>query len=87
VSTSAGDVRLTPIQWRLVELLVRNPGRLISHRQLLSDVWGSERLTNTNYLRVFMAAIRRKLEPDPKHPRYFYTEPGLGIRFDPGTVT
>jgi two-component system KDP operon response regulator KdpE len=86
VTTSNGDVRLTPIQWRLVELLVRNPGRLISQSQLLGDVWGSERLTNTNYLRVFMAAIRRKLEPDPKHPRYFHTEPGLGIRFDSGTV-
>jgi two-component system KDP operon response regulator KdpE len=87
VTTSEGDVRLTPIQWRMVELLVRNPGRLITQRQLLADVWGSERLTNTNYLRVFMAAIRRKLEPDPRHPRYFHTEPGLGIRFDPGTLT
>ena len=73
-------VRLTRTEWRVVELLARNAGRLVTQRQLLEDVWG---LTDfkTNYVRVFMVAIRRKLEPDPAHPRYFVTEPGSGMRF------
>ena len=76
------DVRLTATQWQIVSVLARNPGRLISQRQLLEEVWGLKD-TKTNYLRVFMVAIRRKLEPDPAHPRYFITEPGSGIRFVP----
>jgi two-component system, OmpR family, KDP operon response regulator KdpE len=77
------EVRLTPTEWQLVELLVRNPGRLISQRQLLHEVWGPKYREETNYLRVFMAQIRRKLEPDPAHPRYFITEPGMGYRYQP----
>ena len=77
------EVRLTPTEWQLVELLVRNPGRLVSQRQLLSEVWGPKYREETNYLRVFMAQIRRKLEPDPAHPRYFITEPGMGYRYQP----
>jgi two-component system, OmpR family, KDP operon response regulator KdpE len=77
------EVRLTPTEWQLVELLVRNPGRLVSQRQLLSEVWGPKYRDETNYLRVFMAQIRRKLEPDPAHPRYFLTEPGMGYRYQP----
>jgi len=76
------DVRLTATQWQIVQVLARNPGRLITQRQLLEEVWGL-RDTKTNYLRVFMVAIRRKLEPDPANPRYFITEPGSGIRFVP----
>jgi two-component system, OmpR family, KDP operon response regulator KdpE len=75
------EVRLTPTEWQLVELLVRNPGRLVSQRQLLHEVWGPKYREETNYLRVFIAQIRRKLEPDPAHPRYFITEPGMGYRF------
>jgi two-component system, OmpR family, KDP operon response regulator KdpE len=75
------EVRLTPTEWQLVELLVRNPGRLVSQRQLLHEVWGPQYREETNYLRVFIAQIRRKLEPDPAHPRYFITEPGMGYRF------
>jgi two-component system KDP operon response regulator KdpE len=75
------EVRLTPTEWQLVELLVRNPGRLVSQRQLLQEVWGPKYRDETNYLRVFIAQIRRKLEPDPAHPRYFITEPGVGYRF------
>jgi two-component system KDP operon response regulator KdpE len=82
-NASSADVRLTPTQWHLVELLVRNPGRLVSQRQLLAEVWGPTYVEETNYLRVFMAQIRRKLEPDPSRPRYFLTEPGMGIRFVP----
>jgi two-component system KDP operon response regulator KdpE len=77
------EVRLTPTEWQLVELLVRNPGRLVSQRQLLHEVWGPKYREETNYLRVFIAQIRRKLEPDPAHPRYFITEPGMGYRYQP----
>jgi two-component system KDP operon response regulator KdpE len=76
------DVRLTPIEWGIVELLARNAGRLVSQRQLLQQVWGPEYGTETNYLRVHVAHIRRKLEPDASHPRYFITEPGMGYRFE-----
>jgi len=76
------DVRLTATEWQVVELLARNPGRLITQRQLLEKVWGL-RDTKSGVVRVFLATIRRKLEPDPAHPRYFVTEPGSGIRFVP----
>jgi two-component system KDP operon response regulator KdpE len=79
------DVRLTATEWQVVELLARNAGRLVTQRQLLEQIWGL-RDVKTNYLRVFMVAIRRKLEPDPTRPRYFITEPGSGIRFVPEGV-
>jgi two-component system KDP operon response regulator KdpE len=82
ISTLDGEVRLTPTQWHLVEVLVRNRGRLVSQRQLLQEVWGPTYSAESHYLRVFMAQIRRKLEPDPSHPRYFITEPGMGYRFE-----
>ena len=77
------DVRLTPTEWALVEILVRNPGKLVTQKQLLHDVWGPQYGTETNYLRVYLAQIRRKLEPDPAQPRYFLTEPRIGYRFQP----
>src|SRR5207245_9244958 len=64
------EVRLTPTEWNLVEVLVRNRGRLVAQTQLLQDVWGPQYHDETNYLRVFMAQVRRKLEPEPAHPRY-----------------
>jgi two-component system KDP operon response regulator KdpE len=76
-----GPVRLTPTEWSIVEVLVRNAGKLVTQRQLLRDVWGPEFGTETNYLRVHLAHIRRKLEPVPAQPRYFITEPGMGYRF------
>jgi two-component system KDP operon response regulator KdpE len=82
VTRGGSEVRLTPTEWHLVEILVRHPGKLISQRQLLRDVWGPTYGEETNYLRVFMAQIRRKLEPDPSSPRYFITEPGMGYRFE-----
>ena len=83
VGPADGDeVRLTPIEWGLVEALVRNAGKLVGQRALLQQVWGPEYGTETHYLRVHMAHIRRKLEPDPSHPRYFLTEPGMGYRFE-----
>lgn len=81
-------VRLTPRQWRIVEVLVRNEGRLVTHGQLLREVWGPAYRTETNYLRVFMTQIRQRLEPEPSRPRYFLTEPGMGYRFQqaPGSA-
>ena len=76
------EVRLTPTEWHLVEVLVRHQGKLVAQRRLLQEVWGPQYESETNYLRVFMAQIRRKLEPDPAHPRYFITEPGMGYRFE-----
>jgi two-component system, OmpR family, KDP operon response regulator KdpE len=75
-------IHLTPRQWHIVEVLVRNTGRLVTHEQLLHEVWGPSYGKETNYLRVFMTQIRQKLEPEPAHPRYFITEPGLGFRFE-----
>jgi two-component system KDP operon response regulator KdpE len=76
------EIHLTPIEWGLVEQLVRNAGRLVSQRHLLHEVWGPQYDHETNYLRVHMANLRRKLEPDPSSPRYFVTEPGMGYRFE-----
>jgi len=69
-----------------VSVLVRNVGRLVSQRQLLQEVWGPDHATETHYLRVYLAAIRRKLEPNPSRPRYFVTEAGMGYRFEPGVT-
>jgi two-component system KDP operon response regulator KdpE len=84
--TAAGAVRLTPTEWHLIEVLIRNEDRLVSQRQLLQEVWGPRYETETNYLRVYMAQLRRKLEPDPQHPRYLITEPGMGYRFSRGAA-
>ncbi|HEX4776702.1 MAG TPA: response regulator [Acidimicrobiia bacterium] len=83
VTRDGEEVRLTPTEWHLVEVLVRNAGKLVSQRQLLQEVWGPQYGTESNYLRVFMAQVRRKLEPEPARPRYFITEPGMGYRFEP----
>ena len=76
-----GDVRLTPTEWQLLEVLVRNRGRLVTQRQLLQEVWGPAYQTESNYLRVYVAQLRRKLEPEPSRPRYLLTESGMGYRF------
>ncbi len=77
-------VHLTPIEWRLLETLVRHPNRLITQRQLLREVWGPAFERETNYLRVHLTHLRQKLEPDSRRPRYFRTEPGVGYRFVDG---
>jgi two-component system KDP operon response regulator KdpE len=74
-------VRLTPTEWHLLEVLVRNRGKLVGQRQLLQEIWGPQYETETNYLRVYMAQLRRKLESDPSRPRHLITEPGMGYRF------
>ncbi|MFJ6085684.1 response regulator [Streptomyces sp. NPDC092369] len=76
------DIRLTPTEWHLLEILITNPGRLVTQKHLLQEVWGATRSNRTNYLRVYMAQLRRKLETDPSHPRYLITEPGTGYRFE-----
>jgi two-component system KDP operon response regulator KdpE len=84
VTRPGGDeIRLTPTEWGIVEVLSSNQGKLVSQVQLLREVWGPTYGEETNYLRVFLAQIRRKLEPDPGIPRYFITEPGMGYRFEP----
>jgi len=83
VTVDGAVVRLTPTEWGLLSELVRAPGRLVSQRQLLQSVWGPAYEKETHYLRVYIGQLRRKLEPDPAHPRHLLTEPGMGYRFTP----
>jgi two-component system KDP operon response regulator KdpE len=78
-----GDIRLTPTEWHLLEVLLRNPGKLLSHRQLLHDVWGPGYDNAGGNLRLYMAQLRRKLEKDPARPQWLITEPGMGYRYQP----
>jgi two-component system, OmpR family, KDP operon response regulator KdpE len=85
---SAGEaqpdgIRLTPTEWHLLEVLLRNPGKLLSRNQLLTEVWGPGYADATGNLRLYMAQLRRKLEPDPARPRWLITEPGMGYRYQP----
>jgi two-component system KDP operon response regulator KdpE len=81
LDSDGSPVSLTPTEWQVLEVLVRNEGKLVSQRQLLQQVWGPQYESETNYLRVYLARLRRKLEPDPSHPRHLVTEPGIGYRF------
>lgn len=84
VATKDGEpVHLTPTEWRLVAALARRPGRLVRQAELLQEVWGPAYHRETNYLRVYLAQLRRKLEREPGRPRHFRTEPGVGYRFIP----
>jgi two-component system KDP operon response regulator KdpE len=88
VATRDGDpVHLTPTEWRIIEVLTRRPGQLVRQTELLQEVWGPAYRRETNYLRVYLAQLRRKLEPQPSQPRYFLTEPGVGYRFVTGAAT
>jgi DNA-binding response OmpR family regulator len=78
------DIRLTPTEWRLLDMLLRHPGRLLSREFLLRQVWGPGYDRATGNLRLYMAQLRRKLEPEPSRPRWFITVPGIGYRFEPG---
>lgn len=78
-----GPVRLTPTEWRILALLLANPGRLVPGRQILREVWGPAQEGHGNYLRVYLAGLRRKLERDPARPRHLITEPGIGYRYEP----
>jgi two-component system, OmpR family, KDP operon response regulator KdpE len=79
----SADIRLTPTEWHLLEVLLRHPGKLLSQRQLLNEVWGPGYADAAGNLRLYMAQLRRKLEPDPARPRWLMTEPGMGYRFQP----
>ncbi|GGS97320.1 response regulator [Nonomuraea spiralis] len=81
--TISSNVRLTPTEWHILDLLLRHPGKLISQRQVLTEVWGARFVKETHYLRQYMAQIRRKLERDPARPVHLITEPGMGYRFRP----
>jgi len=76
------EVRLSPTEWAMIEVLVRNRGKLVSRQQLLHEVWGPAYTTETEYLRVYTAQLRRKLERDPAHPRHIITQPGMGYIFE-----
>lgn len=85
VVTRAGTtVRVTPTEWRLLELLIRNPDRLVTRETILTEVWGPQYTTDTGYLRLYLSQLRKKLEPEPSHPRYLLTEAGMGYRFTRG---
>ncbi len=81
--TVSDGVHLTPTEWRLLDVLLRNPGKLVAQQQLLTTVWGPAYKSETHYLRQYMAQLRRKLEDDPAHPRHLLTEPGMGYRYQP----
>ena len=80
----AADIRLTPTEWRLLEVLLQHPGKLLSQPRLLAEVWGPGYARAKGNLRLYIAQLRRKLEPDPARPRWLLTEPGMGYRFQPG---
>jgi two-component system, OmpR family, KDP operon response regulator KdpE len=80
VEVDGSPVHLTPTEFRLLARLVRNAGQVVTHRQLLADVWGADYTTHTHYLRIYMANLRAKLETDPAEPRHLLTEPGVGYR-------
>ena len=82
VSRGGDDIRLTPTEWHLLEVLARNPGVLLSQRRLLAEVWGPGYESARGNLRLYMAQLRKKLEPDPSEPRHLINEPGLGYRFE-----
>ena len=84
VTMAGAEIRLTPKEFEVLKYLASNSGRVVTHRALLQAVWGSEAIEQTEYLRVFINQLRRKIEPDPQKPRYILTEPWVGYRFDPG---
>jgi two-component system KDP operon response regulator KdpE len=84
VKVGAAEVHLTPLEYRLLVLLARNAGRVLTHRQILKEVWGPHCVDDTHYVRVFMAQLRRKIEPDSVRPRLLCTEPGVGYRMKEG---
>ncbi|MCP2638434.1 response regulator [Microbacterium sp. HD4P20] len=73
-------VHLTPTEWRILEFLARNPGSLVTRQALLKDIWGTEQVADTGYLRLYVSQLRKKLEPDPAHPAHLLTEAGMGYR-------
>lgn len=83
VLRDGAEVRLTPTEWQMLEILARNVGKIVGRRELLQELRGPHLDRETHYLRVYIAQLRRKLEPDPAHPRHLHTEPGVGYRLEP----
>jgi len=83
IPRDGADIRLTPTEWHLLEVLLRHPGKLLARQYLLREVWGPGYADASGNLRLYMAQLRRKLEPDPARPRWLLTEPGMGYRFQP----
>lgn len=83
-ASADGDlhIRLTPTEWQMIELLIRNPGKLVTRKTLLTNIWGTEHAEDTGYLRLYVSQLRKKLEADPSHPVHIITEPGMGYRLD-----
>lgn len=75
-------IRLTPTEWQMIEILIRNPGKLVTRKTLLTNIWGTEHTEDTGYLRLYVSQLRKKLEADPSHPVHIITEPGMGYRLD-----
>ncbi len=80
VTRAGGRVHLTPTEWRMLEFLARNAGALVTRQTLLKEIWGSEQVSDSGYLRLYMSQLRKKLEPDPAHPAHLITEQGMGYR-------
>jgi two-component system, OmpR family, KDP operon response regulator KdpE len=87
VRRAGTTVRLTPTEWRLLEVLVRHPGRLVTRETLLTQVWGPQYTSDTGYLRLYLSQLRKKLEVEPSAPRYLITETGMGYRFVPDAAS
>ncbi|BDI22916.1 response regulator [Herbiconiux sp. L3-i23] len=85
VTRDGAVVRLTPTEWKILDVLVRNPGRLVTRERLLTEVWGPQYTSDTGYLRLYLAQLRKKLERDSSHPEHLLTEQGMGYRFSPDT--
>ncbi|WP_323804617.1 winged helix-turn-helix domain-containing protein [Bifidobacterium pullorum] len=75
-------VKLTPTEWKVLEILVRNAGKLVTRQDLLTEIWGSEHINDSGYLRLYISQLRKKIEADPSHPKYLKTETGMGYRLD-----
>lgn len=84
VTRNGHPVRLTPTEWQILSLLVRNPDRLVTREAILTEVWGPHHTSDSGYLRLYLSQLRKKLEPQPSHPRFLITEAGMGYRFVPG---
>jgi len=80
VALAGRELRLTPIEWKLLALLARNAGQVVTHRRILREVWGPAYREESNYLHVYVSHLRRKIEPDPARPRYIHNQPGVGYR-------
>lgn len=84
VFNAGNEVHITPIEYRLLSILIRNAGLVVTHRQLLNEVWGAEHINDQHYLRIYMGQLRHKLEVNPARPRYLLTEVGVGYRLSEG---